>query len=361
MDEPVYSPDGKFMWNGSEWIPTEELQEQSLLNERDVANRPPADSSIKVSDSVVMGDIHQQTHITQVDARGKNCPNCGATNIVIMKCQQEGCSNSFCEICNRECKLIEGPVVNQVHASGMNSLNRALFNSQSGTGPYCNDCSEKIVANHNFGIDHLIEKSRLEAREKAEVELLEMMDNHSLRLIEIEEQHKSPLLPLYLIPLLVIGWAVLIAATFDNYAFFGGCCLIIFSAPILLIFLEKLYTWRVGEKQHRLRATLAQEIDTRGILLRTPSLWDAAEGDFSSIDPKIRHLLQASGYINESAQVILRTQQMLKSEQICKEIEYKEWEAAKQKQDWLKKNYTGVTGLSKREEELLRRPRPPAP
>lgn len=52
MDEPILSPDGKFMWTGDDWIPA-----------------PPVQGSqqIQVKDSVITGDLVQNTtiHMTQ--------------------------------------------------------------------------------------------------------------------------------------------------------------------------------------------------------------------------------------------------------------------------------------------------------
>ena len=54
MSEPIYSPDGKFMWSGSEWIPAP----------------PKASQTLNMQDSVVGGDvIHNKTVINDgVDA-----------------------------------------------------------------------------------------------------------------------------------------------------------------------------------------------------------------------------------------------------------------------------------------------------
>ncbi|SVE31374.1 uncharacterized protein METZ01_LOCUS484228, partial [marine metagenome] len=45
MAEHILSPDGKFMWTGEGWIPI------------------PDESSIQISDSVIQGDISQETNI----------------------------------------------------------------------------------------------------------------------------------------------------------------------------------------------------------------------------------------------------------------------------------------------------------
>ena len=41
MSDPVYSPDGKFMWSGSEWIPAP----------------PKGNQTLNMQDSVVGGDV----------------------------------------------------------------------------------------------------------------------------------------------------------------------------------------------------------------------------------------------------------------------------------------------------------------
>ena len=53
MSEPIYSPDGKFMWSGSEWIPAP----------------PKASQTLNMQDSVVGGDVVHNTVINNdVDA-----------------------------------------------------------------------------------------------------------------------------------------------------------------------------------------------------------------------------------------------------------------------------------------------------
>ena len=51
MADPIYSPDGKFMWSGSEWIPappTSEPEPQS-----------PSEQTLNMQDSVIGGDVVQ--------------------------------------------------------------------------------------------------------------------------------------------------------------------------------------------------------------------------------------------------------------------------------------------------------------
>ena len=56
MSDSVFSPDGKFMWTGSEWIPappTDHFREPL----------PSTSQSGDIRDSVIMGDVNRQ--ITQ--------------------------------------------------------------------------------------------------------------------------------------------------------------------------------------------------------------------------------------------------------------------------------------------------------
>ncbi|MED6338153.1 MAG: hypothetical protein VYC12_03915, partial [Candidatus Thermoplasmatota archaeon] len=47
MSDPVLSPDGKFMWTGSEWIPVP----------------PTSGNNIEMKDSVIGGDVISNTTI----------------------------------------------------------------------------------------------------------------------------------------------------------------------------------------------------------------------------------------------------------------------------------------------------------
>ncbi|MED5308246.1 MAG: hypothetical protein VYA95_02745, partial [Candidatus Thermoplasmatota archaeon] len=47
MSEPVYSPDGKFLWTGSEWIPVP----------------PESSQTVNLQDSVIGGDVVHNTVI----------------------------------------------------------------------------------------------------------------------------------------------------------------------------------------------------------------------------------------------------------------------------------------------------------
>jgi hypothetical protein len=65
MAPPTFSPDGKFMWTGSEWIPAPPGSTQT--------------ANVNLQDSVVGGDVnitqnHNQETLT--------CPNCGTKGSV---------------------------------------------------------------------------------------------------------------------------------------------------------------------------------------------------------------------------------------------------------------------------------------
>ena len=45
MSDPIFSPDGQFMWTGSEWIPAPP------------SSSPSSDSNINLQDSVMSGDV----------------------------------------------------------------------------------------------------------------------------------------------------------------------------------------------------------------------------------------------------------------------------------------------------------------
>ena len=55
MADPVYSPDGKFMWTGSEWIPVPPSSEP--------APQAPSEQALNMQDSVIGGDVVHSTVI----------------------------------------------------------------------------------------------------------------------------------------------------------------------------------------------------------------------------------------------------------------------------------------------------------
>ena len=79
MADPIFSPDGKWMWSGSEWIPappTETLEEKkidtSFVDEM---------LGVEVRDSVVMGDmntiINDTDSISSAVQSASKCGSCG--------------------------------------------------------------------------------------------------------------------------------------------------------------------------------------------------------------------------------------------------------------------------------------------
>ena len=86
MSDPVYSPDGKFMWSGSEWIPVP----------------PKASQTLNMQDSVVGGDVVHNTVINNdVDA---------VTNAVITALERLGMVNKN-ETTSQLEEIIESPIL----------------------------------------------------------------------------------------------------------------------------------------------------------------------------------------------------------------------------------------------------------
>ena len=77
MTDPVYSPDGKFMWTGSEWIPAPPATEP----EPDA----PSEQALNMQDSVIGGDVVHSTVINNDPA--------AVTTAVIAALQQMGMVN----------------------------------------------------------------------------------------------------------------------------------------------------------------------------------------------------------------------------------------------------------------------------
>jgi len=82
MADPIFSPDGKFMWTGSDWIPSPPTSSQS--------------ANVNLQDSVVGGDvnINNTEIIHEVE-----CPNCNSIGSIITACSS--CKELFkCHICD---------------------------------------------------------------------------------------------------------------------------------------------------------------------------------------------------------------------------------------------------------------------
>ncbi len=77
MTEPVYSPDGKFMWTGSEWIPAPPSAGESAT---------PSEQALNMQDSVIGGDVVHSTVINNDPA--------AVTSAVIAALQEFGMVNS---------------------------------------------------------------------------------------------------------------------------------------------------------------------------------------------------------------------------------------------------------------------------
>ena len=74
MADPIYSPDGKFMWSGSEWIPAPPSSEPESV--------APSEQALNMQDSVIGGDVVHSTVIN-------NDPT-AVTTAVITALQQMG-------------------------------------------------------------------------------------------------------------------------------------------------------------------------------------------------------------------------------------------------------------------------------
>ena len=91
MSDPIFSPDGKFMWTGSEWIPA--------------PPKPTQSANLNVQDSVVTGDVNviQNTTVVNENKASQTCPNCGTVGSVLLACTRGKipCKKiDFCLICS---------------------------------------------------------------------------------------------------------------------------------------------------------------------------------------------------------------------------------------------------------------------
>ena len=86
------------------------------------------DSGVRISDSVVMGDVKQNiTNIQQHIGSSISCTRCDAINVRIFGCSSPDCKNHFCEVCHPNCKWTE------------EGADR--FDSE-GHGPFCGHCMD---------------------------------------------------------------------------------------------------------------------------------------------------------------------------------------------------------------------------
>ena len=173
MADPVFSPDGKFMWTGTEWIPAPPSLDKT------------ADTfSLNLKDSAMSGDIN----IIQNEKGGGVCETCKATNVKMFPCIL--CSTISCEICNNTARIYD-------------SVFERRFDDSTADGPYCKTCKDKNI--QEFKIRREIEEQRRIAEEKENEELAQRhidqrrtkstiaSKNHDLRgkneiLIQLEER-----------------------------------------------------------------------------------------------------------------------------------------------------------------------------
>lgn len=80
------SPDGKWMWTGSEWIPAPPG-----------ATKSPAPSNTLWDSEKVSSPIYDS----------ESCGKCNASNVKIMTCSSNNCNERFCEICHSLCKIMK--------------------------------------------------------------------------------------------------------------------------------------------------------------------------------------------------------------------------------------------------------------
>jgi len=104
------SPDGKWRWNGSEWVPVSAISNPNV-NEDDLA--PTQQTTIQLNDSVIAGDvtIHQADahEIAKVVHQSGKCPTCGIPNVAQIHCESVNCQSVFCFQCMQ--KYVHGRII----------------------------------------------------------------------------------------------------------------------------------------------------------------------------------------------------------------------------------------------------------
>jgi hypothetical protein len=129
------------------------------------------DSQIKITDTVVMGDINQTIS-------GNECPGCFAANVRVMMCQISDCETKFCELCHAKSRFSEGRF--------------ERFDSGHGSGPFCAKCliSTKNQNEEKYRLEReRVERERIE-RERVEVER-ERVERERVERERIEEEEKE--------------------------------------------------------------------------------------------------------------------------------------------------------------------------
>jgi hypothetical protein len=149
MADPIFSPDGKFIWSGSEWIPAPPSQSQS--------------ANVNLHDSVIGGDVN----IIQTGKDASLCESCRASNVKSFPCII--CSRISCEICNSMSKLHEG-------------LFERKFDDSDAQGPYCKECKIKLIQEVKRRLE---EKKRIKEQQKLEQKrLMEARQRERNRILE---------------------------------------------------------------------------------------------------------------------------------------------------------------------------------
>ena len=138
MADPIFSPDGQFMWTGSEWIPA-----------------PPG--SLNVKDSVVMGNItnivNDSEAVSKAVKEANKCPICKSTGSAIMTCSK--CDKiAFCPVCKddvikeREETLLP-PLELTFDFQNCDDTSHGTNNSEYTELRLCGDCYDDVL-NENF-------------------------------------------------------------------------------------------------------------------------------------------------------------------------------------------------------------------
>jgi hypothetical protein len=123
MSDPVISPDGKFMWTGSEWIPA-----------------PPKPSSqsanVSLQDSVISGDVNTIINDTdtissavQSASKCQSCGSVGATQISCSLCNKL----AYCSVCSED--------VQSARLKLISSVDRDDFNQR-----WCDSCFKSTIS-----------------------------------------------------------------------------------------------------------------------------------------------------------------------------------------------------------------------
>ena len=172
MTGPVISPDGKFSWDGSSWVPIDNRKESQ---------------TIEIRDSAIAGDVNLTQNISTTPSI--SCQNCGAVgNIQLIPCDNANtkvaCQNKICNLCK---------------SSSYNN--------------YCDSC--KISIEEEFKENRQKEKYLLAEREKIHAQKhqiefqkwsikkdLEIENEREKRFLEIDKYEKSVDFRIFLIKII---------------------------------------------------------------------------------------------------------------------------------------------------------------